>query len=114
MPGNVAGDVELKLLVKNMWESSVSGNTLKVYNTGMDSYKQFLRRQAVVYAGGSPPPVTNDSLIHFIAYCHHCLKLKYQTYIELYLSGSGFLLYQKWKRFTFRIKINKHQGIQIP
>ncbi|XP_052277466.1 uncharacterized protein LOC127876350 [Dreissena polymorpha] len=71
---------------------------------GMDRYKQFLRSQAVVYVDGSPPPVTNDLLINFIAYCYHFLKLKYQT-IKLYLCGIRFFYIRHGKDSPLESKL---------
>lgn len=43
----------------------------------------------VIFQPTGLPPVTEDSFIYFVTYCHSCLKLKWTT-IKLYLAGIRF------------------------
>jgi hypothetical protein len=70
----------------------------------MDSYKTFLSKQSVTYKCDSLPPVTNDLLISFIAYCHHSLNLKYKT-IKLYLCGIRFFYIKNGKDSPLESKL---------
>lgn len=75
-------------------DRSLAKGTLKQYECGFNSYKQFL-----LVAGFSwndkyeMPPLSEDSLIHYAMHCHEHLNLKCST-IKLYICGIRYKFLQ--------------------
>lgn len=86
-PGFRADDV-LKQNVDTLWKAAVSVNTRAAYQSGIQCLLTFLTMSGVLVKPGGLSPITEDSLIYFVSYCHSALHLKWT--IKLYLSGIRF------------------------
>lgn len=88
MPRVPTSDMDLNSTVTEMWDSAISPNTKLVYDSGMANYRKFLSTVGEE-SYSLTPPITDDLLIKFIAYCFKYVKIKYST-IKLYLCGIRF------------------------
>jgi hypothetical protein len=93
MPRHITSNVELQQVVTELLDKSISVNTRAVYQQGFQAYKQFLAMYNVSFDHAFPP-ISQELLIYFVAYCQHTLSLKYTT-IKLYLSGIRFTYLEK-------------------
>ena len=81
-------NLSLKSVVDYLWTESVSVGTQRVYNTGIQCFKNFLAQNNFC-TNGSLPIIDENILILFVAHCFSVLKLRYCT-IKLYLNGIRF------------------------
>lgn len=70
--------------IQHLWDNAVTRKTNSLYDIGFSHFKRFLLLNNASIS--SPPPVSEDILVYFIAHCFQNLKLKYTT-IKLYLCG---------------------------
>ncbi|XP_021356783.1 uncharacterized protein LOC110452522 isoform X1 [Mizuhopecten yessoensis] len=82
------GHLELDTIVQGLLEKSIAPRTKIVYETGFRKYVQFLLLHGFIsmVMEGVAPPVTEDLLVLFVAYCASKLKLSFPT-VKLYLCG---------------------------
>ena len=75
--------------VEQLWSHAISSRTKIVYNVGYDHFQNFLLLHGI-QVGNILPPISEDILIYFVAYCFNSLKLQYST-IKLYLCGIRYM-----------------------
>ncbi|XP_062596523.1 uncharacterized protein LOC134257963 [Saccostrea cucullata] len=81
---------DLDSVVNNLWNYSISSKTQAQYKVGLDTYVKFsLLRGFHVQTDNSLPPISEQTLVYFVAYCDDHLHLSYST-IKLYLTGIRF------------------------
>jgi hypothetical protein len=72
--------------VNKLWRASLAPGTVRLYQSAFRSFKQFLEFHSLwTSATLSPPIVTEDTLIFFVAFCVK-RNLRYHT-IKQYLAG---------------------------
>ena len=81
--------MDLNETVSSLWDHALSTNTLKSYQTALQSFKTFLLQNNLAQTSFSLPVVTDDVIMLYIAHCYKNLRLKYTT-IKLYLCGIRF------------------------
>ncbi|XP_033729978.1 uncharacterized protein LOC117319254 [Pecten maximus] len=89
------GVMELEAVAQSLWSSSVAQRTKAAYETGFRTYLNFLLMQGIVAVilPQQAPPVTEQLLVLFVAYCYQVLKLSYTT-IKLYMCGIKYMCMQ--------------------
>lgn len=89
----IAGFVELQPVVQELWSTAIAPRTRTTYQTGFDTFLQFLLLSGfIAIVTLSSINVTEDLLIYFVAHCYNT-KLSYST-IKLYLCGIRFMCMQ--------------------
>lgn len=74
--------------VDRLWDMSISPQTAQTYLTAIHHLLRFAALWGIIFVG-QLPPLTEDTLIYFVSYCHHRLHLRFNT-IKLYLAGIRF------------------------
>lgn len=72
--------------VKTLWKHAVANKTRESYNVGYTHFERFMLLNNVHLHADSLPPISEEILIYFVAYCFRHLNLQYST-IKLYLCG---------------------------
>lgn len=67
-----------------LWSAAIAPSTMAAYEAGVNKYCVFMAGCGLVWQG-KLPPLTEQSILKFISYCHNT-GLKSQT-IKLYLAG---------------------------
>ena len=88
MPLALRRNVALTDTISTLWDAAVSKGTSSVYQAGFRAYCVFLTLHAITWIT-VVPPISEDLLIYFVAYCIHGLKIKAST-IKSYLCGVRF------------------------
>ena len=76
----------MKKTVEHLWTHAVATRTRNSYDVGFTHFERFMLLNGVHVHANDLPPISEDILIYFVAYCFNTLKLKYST-IKLYLCG---------------------------
>lgn len=76
-----------KWYVEKLLCNSVTKRPRSTYKQGFETYKLFLSIHDVVFVH---PLISQDILVHFVAYCQHNLFLKFST-IRQYLCGIRYI-----------------------
>ena len=74
----------LNKIVHQLWDIAIASKTRSAYETGFKHFERFMLLNNFKF--NYLPPISEDILIYFTAYCFHFLKLQYST-IKLYLCG---------------------------
>ncbi|XP_062587031.1 uncharacterized protein LOC134248642 [Saccostrea cucullata] len=77
---------DLDSVVENLWDHSISIRTRNQYKVGLDCYIKFTLLRGLHGSVSDLPPMSEQLLIYFVAFCDDHLRLAYST-IKLYLSG---------------------------
>ncbi|XP_062592590.1 uncharacterized protein LOC134254037 [Saccostrea cucullata] len=77
---------DLDSVVENLWDHSISIRTRNQYKVGLDCYIKFTLLRGLHGSVSDLPPISEQLLIYFVAFCDEHLRLAYST-IKLYLSG---------------------------
>jgi hypothetical protein len=72
--------------VKKLWKHAIANKTRESYNVGYKHFERFMLLNNVHLHAGYLPPILEEILIYFVAYCFRHLNLHYST-IKLYLCG---------------------------
>ncbi|XP_071100692.1 uncharacterized protein [Haliotis cracherodii] len=72
-----------------LWSQAVSKATRAVYRAGVQAFLTFMAMCGFVWQPRVLPPLSEDSLLLFVAHCHQRLHLRYTT-IKSYLCGVRF------------------------
>jgi hypothetical protein len=78
--------VELNQTVGKLWKHAIANKTREYYNVGYKHFERFMLLNNVHLHVGYLPPISEEILIYFVAYCFRHLNLQYST-IKLYLCG---------------------------
>ena len=78
--------MELNQTVGNIWKHAIANKTREYYNVGYKHFERFMLLNNVHLHAGYLPPISEEILIYFVAYCFRHLNLQYST-IKLYLCG---------------------------
>lgn len=76
----------LNKTVEHLWTHAVADRTRDSYYVGYSHFEKFLLLNGVQWFRNLLPPISEDILIFFVAYCFDTLKLQHST-IKLYLCG---------------------------
>ncbi|CAG2235998.1 unnamed protein product [Mytilus edulis] len=76
----------LDIAVENLQTFAVADSTKALYNVGYEHYLKFLQLQGSTWSTFQLPPVSENLLMRFIAYCESNKHLRYST-IKSYLCG---------------------------
>lgn len=87
LPTGLRSNVKLKQVVEKLMCNSVTKRPRSTYKQGFETYKLFLSIHDVVFVH---PLISQDILVHFVAYCQHNLFLKFST-IRQYLCGIRYM-----------------------
>lgn len=87
------------------------GRTRSTYKQGFETYKRFLSIHGVVF-DTSCPPISQDILVHFVAYCQHNLSLKFST-IRLYLCGIRYMFLEMGIPNHFESKCHSMERLKL-
>ncbi|VDI03028.1 Hypothetical predicted protein [Mytilus galloprovincialis] len=79
----------LDIAVENLQTFAVADSTKALYNVGYEHYLKFLQLQGSTWSTFQLPPVSENLLMRFIAYCESNKHLRYST-IKSYLCGIRF------------------------
>ncbi|XP_061172148.1 uncharacterized protein LOC133181619 [Saccostrea echinata] len=98
---------DLDSVVENLWDHSISLRTRSQYKVGLDSYIKFTLLRGLHDNVSDLPPISEQLLIYFVAFCDEHLKLAYST-IKSYLSGIRYF-YLRLKGFNpFHISVGQN------
>ena len=75
--------------VDSLWNYAITDSTQTLYKAGYDLYKKFLLLHGNVWKSNEMPPVSENLLMRFVAFCDEHKHLKYNT-VKLYLCGIRF------------------------
>ena len=78
--------MELNQTVGKLWKHAVENKTRESYDVGYTHFERFMLLNNVHLHAGYLPPILEEILIYFVAYCFRHLNLQYST-IKLYLCG---------------------------
>jgi hypothetical protein len=81
--------------VNVLWDCAITDRTRTQYSTGVNTYFRFLQLSGADFKSADMPPVTEQLLIGFCAFCSEKLQLRFST-IKLYLSGIRFYYLRNW------------------
>ncbi|XP_063425851.1 uncharacterized protein LOC134709631 [Mytilus trossulus] len=84
VPTQFRSNVVLNKIVHQLWDIAIASKTRSAYETGFKHFERFMLLNNFKF--NYLPPISEDILIYFTAYCFHFLKLQYST-IKLYLCG---------------------------
>lgn len=87
LPTGLRSNVKLKQVVEKWMCNSVTKRLRSTYKQGFEANKLFLSIHDVVFFH---PLISQDILVHFVAYCQHNLFLKFSTICQ-YLCGIRYM-----------------------
>jgi hypothetical protein len=79
-------NVELNQTVGKLWKHAVENKTRESYDVGYTHFERFILLNNVHLHASNLPPILEEILIYFVAYCFRHLNLQYST-TKLYLCG---------------------------
>ena len=79
----------LEGVIDKLWDLTINHSTRAVYEAGFRAFHRFSNMYPSGWLSSTPPAISEDILIYFVAHCVNALKLKYST-IKTYLAGTRF------------------------
>ncbi|XP_062574133.1 uncharacterized protein LOC134235969 [Saccostrea cucullata] len=111
LPTGIRSNLELGQVVQKLMNNSVTERTRLTYKQGFETYKHFLTIHGVFY-DVKCPPISEDILVHFVAYCQHNLLLKFST-IRLYLCGIRYMFLEMGIPNPFQSKCHSMERLKL-
>lgn len=94
MPATLRDDVSLNETIRKLWAATISHNTRRAYQTGLNRFLLFMTMYGFMWPLNGLPVFSEDILIYFVAHCFHSLTIRYST-IKLYLCGIRFMYLER-------------------